>query len=169
MKTTIVPAQVTTVEDRVTANLGISQLALFALPMFVGAFLYWALPPTMDFSLYKLIIIAILTFACLILAIRIDGKIILLWLILIMRYNRRPILYLFNKRTLSNREDFPKIKVKATKTKKTLRQLRPINAPRLSMRQSAYAYAVLNDPVNRLNFETNKKGVLNVRITEIQE
>lgn len=169
MRTTIVPAQVTTVEDRVTANLGISQLILFITPLFIGALLYWALPPTMDFSLYKLVFIALLTLACLILAIRIGGKIILLWLVLIMRYNRRPTLYLFDKRTLSNREDFPKVQVTSTQTKKVVKQPVKINIPKLSMRQSAYAYATLDDPVNRLNFETNKKGVLNVRITEIQD
>jgi hypothetical protein len=146
MKTTIVPAQVTTVEDRVTANLGISQLILFITPLFIGALLYWALPPTMDFSLYKLIFIALLTLTCLILAIRIGGK-----------------------RTLSNREDFPKVQLKSTQTKKVAKQPVVINIPKLSMRQSAYAYATLDDPVNRLNFETNKKGVLNVRITEIQD
>ena len=61
----------------------------------------------MDFSLYKVILIAVVTVLSGILAIRIKGKIILLWLFVLFRYNLRPKLYLFNKRVCSYREYYP--------------------------------------------------------------
>jgi hypothetical protein len=169
MKITVVPAQVTTVEDRITANLSISQLILLAIPMFFGALLYWVLPPAMDFSLYKLIIISALTVVCIVLSIRIRGKITLLWLVLILRYNMRPKLYLLDKRTTVAREDYPDTPVSSDYSKNTLEKLDHAGALRLGNRESAYVYTALNDPMSRLNFETNKKGVINVRITEVQE
>lgn len=60
MKVTVVPAQVTTVEDHVAGSLGFSQLILFAIPVFGGALLYAILPPSMEYCLYKIIVIAFL-------------------------------------------------------------------------------------------------------------
>src|ERR1035437_3790831 len=99
MKITVVPAQVTTVEDRVAGNLGFSQLILFAIPVFGGSLLYAALPPSMSASAYKLVIIGIVAVFNSVLAIRIKGKILLLWMIVLLRYNLRPRFYLFNKNT----------------------------------------------------------------------
>lgn len=167
MKATIVPAEVTTVEDRVTANLSISQLILFALPMFTGGLLYWILPPSMDFSMYKLVAIGIIAVVSFILAIRVNGKILLLWLLIISRYNKRPKLYLFDKRSSCAREDYPEVKKKDDIDQKSVKKQQVNSLPRLSIKQSTYVYSALSDPVKRLNFETNKKGELNVRITEI--
>ena len=73
MKVTVVPAQVTTVEDRISGNLSMSQIALFAIPIFCGSLLYAVLPPSMEVSLYKLIAIGILSLLSCQLAIRIKG------------------------------------------------------------------------------------------------
>ena len=40
MRTTVVPAQVTTVEDKIAGNLGLSQLLLLTLPVFGGSALF---------------------------------------------------------------------------------------------------------------------------------
>jgi hypothetical protein len=168
MKITIVPAQVTTVEDRVAGNLGFSQLALFALPVFGGALLYAILPPSMDYCLYKIIVIAVVAIVSVILAIRIKGKIILLWVVVLLHYNLRPKLYLFNKNISCYREDYPEpIKVPIQKHSKA--KLRVQTAlPKLESNEQARLYVAMDNPVSRLCFETNKKGGLNVRITEIQ-
>ena len=169
MKITVVPAQITTVEDRVAGNFGFSQLILFAIPIFGGSLLFAVLPPSMDVSLYKIIIICVMAVVACILAIRIKGKIILLWLIVLLRYNLRPKLYLFNKNTSSYRKDYPKPpsppKQKATSTKKEA--LVPL--PKLGFAEKAQLYAAFDNPASRLQFKTTKKGGLNVRITEIQE
>lgn len=168
MKATIVPAEVTSVEDKITANLSMSQLILFAMPMFMGALMYWILPPSMDYSPYKLVVIGLITVISFILAIRINGKIVLLWIITISRYNRRPKLYLFDKRTVYAREDYPEVKQEVRHKAATKKQSDFSVQPKLSIRESDFVYSTLNDPIKRLNFETNKKGELNVRITEVQ-
>jgi hypothetical protein len=169
MKITVVPAQVTTVEDRVAGNLGFSQLALFALPVFGGALLYAILPPSMEYSLYKIIMVGVIAITSGILAIRIKGKIILLWLVVLLRYNLRPKLYLFNKNISCFREDYPEpIKVPIQKTNKTKLRTQVV-LPKLAGHERARLYATMDNPVSRLCFETNKKGGLNVRITEVQE
>ena len=105
MKTTVVPAQVTTVEDRIMGNLGLSQILLIILPVFIGAGLYALLPPNMVGSLYKYLIITVVSLVSFILAIRIRGKIVLLWILTIARYNLRPKYYIFNKNTQARYHD----------------------------------------------------------------
>src|SRR5665213_3181374 len=93
MKVTVVPAQVTTVEDRIAGRLGLSQIMLLITPIFVGSALYAVLPPLMNSSPYKLVIIITIMLICSSLAIRIKGKILLLWLIVVLRYRLRPSYY----------------------------------------------------------------------------
>lgn len=167
MKVTVVPAQVTTVEDKITGNLSLTQIALFAVPVFGGSLLYAALPPTMGYVLYKVIVIGIVAIISLALSIRIKGKIVLQWLMVLLRYHARPRLYLFNKNTALYREDYPEVpKQQATAT--TVQEKKPITLPKIDASQKAYLYAKLGDPINRLKFETTKKGGLNVRISETE-
>lgn len=168
MKVTVVPAQVTTVEDRITGNLSVSQIVLFAIPVFGGSLLYAALPPVMEFHLYKLILIGIVALLTGLLAIRIKGKIVLMWVLILLRYHSRPRLYLFNKNTSAYREDYPELP-KEVVVKTTAKERTPIALPKLGVQEKAYIYATLNDPISRLRFETTKKGGLHVRITETQE
>lgn len=169
MKVTVVPAQVTTVEDRIIGSLGFSQMMLLIVPIFVGAALFAIFPPAMGGSVYKYVIMGILALACCILAIRIKGKIIALWLITIMRYNLRPKFYLFNKNTTALREQYDtkhpesEMDASAAKIKKT------ISVPKLELREVAKVYTTIDNPAAKLRFETTKKGGLNVRLTEIEE
>ena len=107
MKVTVVPAQVTTVEDRIIGNLGFSQVLLLIVPVFFGAGLFALLPPMMGGALYKYMTLAVLGFICAILSIRIKGRIIASWLTTILRYNLRPKYYLFNKNTVALRKEYP--------------------------------------------------------------
>lgn len=168
MKVTVVPAQVTTVEDRITGNLSVSQIVLFAIPVFGGSLLYAALPPVMEFHLYKLILIGIVALLTGLLAIRIKGKIVLMWVLILLRYHSRPRLYLFNKNTSAYREDYHELP-KEVAVKTTAKERTPIALPKLGVQEKAYIYATLDDPISRLRFETTKKGGLHVRITEAQE
>lgn len=168
MKVTVVPAQVTTVEDRITGNLSVSQIVLFAIPVFGGSLLYAALPPVMEFHLYKLIVIGIVALLAGLLAIRIKGKIVLMWALVLLRYHSRPRLYLFNKNTSAYREDYPE-PPKEAEAKTTIKDHIPMTLPKLGVKEKAYIYATLDDPISRLRFETTKKGGLHVRITETQE
>lgn len=169
MKATVVPAQITNVEDRVAGNLGFSQLILFAVPVFGGALLYAILPPFMEYCLYKIIVIGVITVFSSILAIRIKGKIILLWLVVLLSYNFRPKLFLFNKCVVCYRKDYPETAKEFTLGDKKIQLACPVTIPKLGSREMTQLYVAMENPVNRLCFETNRKGKMNVRITEIQK
>lgn len=169
MKATVVPAQVTTVEDRIMGTLGFSQLMLLIVPIFIGAGLFAMLPPFMGGSIYKYIFIGIATTLCCILAIRVKGKIVLLWVIVIMHYNLRPKFYLLNKNTAALREQYANRTEELEEQKPRARLKKSLIVPRLEFHQTAKVLATIDNPASKLRFETTKKGGLHVRLTEIEE
>lgn len=169
MKVTVVPAQVTTVEDRIMGNLGFSQMMLLIVPIFVGGALFALLPPAMGSSVYKYTVMGILALICCTLAIRIKGKILALWLITIVRYNLRPKFYLFNKNTTALREQYETKHAKPPEAKSTTKTKQPLALPRLELRETMKAYATIDNPAANLRFETTKNGGLNVRFTEVED
>jgi hypothetical protein len=169
MRVTAVPAQVTTVEDRIMGNLGFSQLVLFVIPVFVGAGLFIVLPPVMHGSLYKYIVAGIIAAISGILAIRIKGKIILLWLVTILHYNLRPKYYLFNKNVSIYREDYRSHQPEPeTATKQPTAKPQSM-LPRLGFHEAAQILATIEKPESNLRFEMTKKGGLHVRLTEVED
>jgi hypothetical protein len=168
MKVTIVPAQVTTVEDRIAGDLSVLQVGLLAVPIFGGSLLYAVLPPSMEFSLYKLMVIAFLAVAAGLLAIRIKGKVIFMWALIFLRYALRPRLYLFNKNTTLYREEYLEfLQETTTQVDAVERVFAPLQ--NLDIHEKAYVYAAFDDSISRLRFETTKKGGLNVRVTKVEK
>lgn len=168
MKTTVVPAQVTTVEDRIAGNLGLSQILLLSAPVFGGSMLFVVLPPSFKSALYKLIIIITLFVVCGLLAIRVRGRILLQWITLLARYYARPRYYVFDKRSMAGRT-LPQAvsEVEATDTEasslKTAKR-----KPSLSTMHLVELQELLANPSANITFESQKGG-LNVRITEIKQ
>ena len=169
MKVTVVPAQITTVEDRVAGNLGMSQMILFAIPIFGGSALFAGLPPVMGGALYKYIVIGVVALISCILAIRIKGRILLLWLLLIMRYNLRPAYYLYDKHSLVFRDIAAQVKEIAPKTVSVKKKAKTHTLPHISTTDAARIMSLIENPAANLRFEANKRGGLYVRITEIKE
>ena len=169
MKATVVPAQVTTIEDRIMGNLGFSQLALFVVPVFVGAGLFILLPPVMHGSPYKYLVAVLIGVMCGILAIRIKGKIILLWLVTILRYNLRPKYYLFKKSTATHREDYQMRKPDAVAETSKQQARQAATVPKLAFQDALQVLQTINNPESKLRFEMTKKGGLNVRLTEVED
>ena len=167
MKVTVVPAQVTTVEDRVAGNLGFSQLILLAIPIFGGALLFAIIPPFMGISLLKIIVVAVIAVVSSSLAIRIKGKIVLLWLIVLLRYRLRPRMYVLTKNTSLYREDYPDVP-ETKQTKQNVAETKTSTRAQLGFKEKARVYAALDNPTARLTFETTKKGGLNVRLQELK-
>ncbi len=97
MKTTTVPAQITTVEDRLAGNLSLTQLLLLVSPVFISCLIYVVLPPFIKISLFKVSISVLIFLLFSVMSIRIKGKIIILWLFLVMKYRNRPRYYLYDK------------------------------------------------------------------------
>lgn len=168
MKITVVPAQVTTVEDKIMGSLSLSQLMILLLPVFIGAALFAILPLAMGSSIYKYVLIGFLAVICLILSIRIKGKIVALWIVTILRYNLRPKYYLFNKNVTTLRTDYAEPKREETKTE-SKSKTHTFSVPRLGTLETAKVLAAIENPASNLRFETTKKGGLHVRLTEVEE
>lgn len=169
MKATIVPAQVTTVEDRIMGGLSFSQLMLLLVPVFVSAGMYALIPPFMDGNIYKYIAMGAVALICGILAIRIKGKILALWLAIVLRYNLRPKYYLFNKNTTALREQY--VEHTPVAEEKTERQSlkERVQVPHLELHEVTKVMAKLENPAAKLRFETTRNGGLYVRLTEVEE
>lgn len=169
MRQTVVPAQVTTVEDRIMGSLGFSQLALLVLPIFIGVGLYLILPPVGHGTIYKYVVIGFIATVMGVLAIRIKGKIILLWLVTIIRYNLRPTYYVFNKNTANHREQHINHQAKAAKQTVSEKKTKVAKVPKLAFQDAMNAFDVLHEPGRKVRFEMNKKGGLHVRLTEVED
>jgi hypothetical protein len=167
MKVTVVPAQVTTIEDRIAGSLGLSQILLLAAPVFSGSALYIILPPTMHNAPYKLVIFALLLLVCSLMAIRIKGKILLLWLVVILRYNLRPRYYVYNKNSLASREFEENLPAEAD-NQEDKAPVKRSRLPALGTADVVRLQAILENPAANLSFKANKGG-LHVLITEVKE
>lgn len=168
MRVTAVPAQVTTVEDRIMGNLGFSQLVLFILPIFIGGGLFIVLPPFMHGSLYKYVLITVISVLSVVLAIRIKGKIILYWLITIIRYNLRPKYYVYQK-SLDHREHYESVQKDVAEASSLEPDEQISRIPHLAFPDAAYALEAISEPDRNVRFEMTKKGGLHVRLTKIED
>ena len=97
MRSTVVPAQITTVEDRIAGNLTFTQIIMFVIPLVTSTTVYVLIPPQSQLGLFKLVLICIQILIFGILAIRIRGKILADWLIIYIKFKIRPRVYIFTK------------------------------------------------------------------------
>ncbi len=97
MRTRVIPAQITTVEDKIAGSLNLPQILLLMLPVFWSTVVYAVLPPTMHLAWYKLPLVLCVALLSLTLALRVKGKLIAQWLVILLRYTLRPKYYVFNK------------------------------------------------------------------------
>jgi hypothetical protein len=169
MRSTIVPAQVTTVEDRVAGKLGLSQLVLLAAPVFLGSILYVILPPFYEYHVYKIVVLVVLAVACGLLAVRIKGQILLLWLLMIARYNLRPRYFVYSKNSLHGRDKVePSKSEEAVDTGADAPAVARPKQPQLSTAELVKIEELLANPQANVRFTTTRKGELRVHITEGQ-
>jgi hypothetical protein len=166
MKMSVVPAQITTVEDRIAGSLGLSQLLLFAIPIFLGSALYVVLPPYFRGAPYKAVVIGLLTCMCCILAVRLKGKLVLFWLIMLLHYGARPRYYVFDKRSLHAREQYSgKEEVVEDEPVSTEHVRKPLS---VSTPELVRLQEFMLDPAANMRLET-RKGDLYVHITEVKQ
>lgn len=103
MRTTIIPAQITTVEDKIAGSLNFAQILLLMLPVLWGTLVYAIFIPTMKLAPYKVSLVLLVSAISLILAIRVKDKIIAEWIGILLRYKLRPKFYIFNKNDITER------------------------------------------------------------------
>lgn len=169
MRTTIVPAQVTTVEDKITGNLSVMQLLLLILPVFVGGALFVALPPFFSYAVYKIVFLVLLVALCASLAVRIKGKIVLQWLTILLKFNLRPQYYIFdvNDTYLRNDVSYKPVHIEEEKIAE-VKPSKDATLPALRTADLIKAKDILANPAARPSFVVNRKGVMSVRITEVK-
>ncbi len=97
MRTTVIPAQITTVEDKIAGNLNLTQILILLIPVFWTTVVYAFFAPGVKLVWYKFPLILAVLFICLALAIRLKGKVALEWLMVLLKYRLRPKYYLFDK------------------------------------------------------------------------
>lgn len=167
MKSTVVPAQITTVEDRIAGNLGVSQALLLLVPIFGSSLSFAILPPFVSYATYKVVLIVCLATICGTLAIRVRGRLLLHWAIAILRYNVRPRYYVFDKNSTYMRETPRRIKQEVDEPAQDKKQLVP-KLPNISTAERVKIEDIMMNPQANLYFTTNRKGKLSVRITEVK-
>jgi len=122
MRTTIIPSQITTVEDKIAGSLNMTQILILMFPVLWTALIYILFAPAMKLVPYKLGLIGVVIMVCLILVIRIKDKIVAEWLGVVLKYQFRPKYWLFNKNDSTNRiidiPDIPDIAISKRKTTK---------------------------------------------------
>lgn len=169
MKTTTVPAQVTTVEDKIAGNLSLTQMLLLAAPVFIGAASYALFPPNFKYALYKVIILALLMIGFGGMAIRIKGMLLVHWLVILFHYNARPRFFLYDKNDLYLRVAIPKVVPKPNQAtiekKQRWSKLVDLDIPTAERVKFEH---ILGNPDARLAFHATKKGGLHVTLTEVE-
>jgi hypothetical protein len=170
MKSTIVPAQITTVEDRITGNLTLNQLVLLIAPIFLDVVFYAILPTPLKFSPYKVCLILLIDPLCWLLAIRIKTKILLFWLITIIKYNLRPNHYVFNKNDSYLRaSQSPTLKSTTEEVVSfETNNYDPKPEPALTDQDRFDLLNIFNNPNLRISFMNDRKAGLHVHITEVE-
>ena len=168
MKTAIVPAQITTVEDKIAGNLSLSQIILLAIPAFIAAAIYIVFPPTLKFVNYKLALVALASIVISSLAVRVRGKLVLHWLIAMTRFNLRPRYYIFNKNDLHLRYEPVAQAQPATKRPSIAKQVVDRIVHDISTADRVIIENLLDNPNANIHFKSDKRGGLHVVITEVE-
>lgn len=165
MKSAVVPAEITSVEDKVAGNLGMTQFLLLSTAVLGGAAIYTLVPPFLGFTTFKGIVVAATVVGFSILSIRIKGQILVHLLIIMLSYNRRPRYHVNNKNDMYLRSQ-PKIEVEDEGAEQDDETQAVVAAPQLGLAGAAQLQQIIDNPQANLHFRTNRKGAMRVHVTE---
>lgn len=170
MRSTVIPAQITTVEDKIAGNLNLTQIVLFLGAIFSATLLYVILPPIYHLTPPKTIVGLVTIMGFVALAIRIKGKIVLDWLLILSRFNLRPRYYVLNKNDNYLRTLYlPEQQAKAKLFAKRLSPQRETN-PEVAdpgIKDLVKLDTLVKNKNLSFSFKTSKKGGLNVAFEQI--
>jgi hypothetical protein len=169
MRTSNVPAQITTIEDKIAGNLTLQQMILLASPIFIDFAVYTIFPKELKLNTYKLILMLLITGVLASLAIRIKTKTLLVWMVTVTKYRLRARYYIFDKnndylRGLDLASPFIAYEIGASVSKKDSKK---VNRKLIEGDYIKLEHILTNSSAN-LTFTSNRKGVLHVSFTEIK-
>ncbi len=167
MRTTVIPAQITTVEDRIAGSLSMTQVIILMVPVFFATIMFAIFPPTMHIVLYKLPPVFIVLLISLLLSLRIKGKVVMSWLLVLASYNLRPKYYVFKKSDAYLR-NIPRLeKTTNQKIDKPKKELL-IPAKSFGLTELKQLKKFIKNPDYSFSIKPGKKGGLYVAVSEIQ-
>ena len=158
MRTTIIPAQITTVEDKIAGSLNMTQILIMMFPVLWTALVYILLFPSMKLTSFKLVLIIFATATSSILALRIKDKIVAEWLGVLFKYRLRPKYYLFNKNDLTNRTiDIPELPIEQITVKKSVKKISKSQNMNLDILDQVRLEHLINSGKVALHYQLSKK------------
>ena len=172
MKVRNIPAQITTVEDKIVGNLNLTQMLLLMLPIFFFMLVYTILPPYMDLSWYKMLLVFTIGISCIVLSLRIKDKVIINWITILLRYNTRPQYYVFNKNDTSLRQ----VEFVSPKKRNSTQSNPSINLEKINQHSAGIPLKdvirfdnLLTDPNYTFSIKSQKKGALHVAFEQVKK
>jgi len=166
MKTVVVPAQITTVEDRIAGSLTFPQIILLVMPLVIGAGIYAVMSPKLHFATIKLAIIIIQYSIFGLLALRFNGKIVADWLIIYLRYAIRPRRYIFTKNDPIHRDIVVEDdKITVTSEEQIAEQDIKVS-PALSLPEQIKIDRLFDNAAVSISFKLPKKGGIDVALKQ---
>lgn len=169
MRTTIIPAQITTVEDRIAGNFTFSQIVLLIIALLTSFATYAIVPERMHVGPIKLFLIGLQIIIFGGLALRFRGKILADWLIIYLRFKSRPRTYIFTKNDLTARdiqiaEHNNETPIKQVTNKQKVAKNRSI----LSLGEQTKINRLIEDVSLTISFKPSKKGGVDVELKPIK-
>ena len=165
MKTTIVPAQITTVEDRIAGNLNFPQIILLLGALFISTAIYAVLPVRFHLHTYKIVLMGLMSGFCCLLALRIQGKIVAQWLVILSRYTFRPMYHVFDKNDLYLRDVVVPPDTAVTKHHAKSTAATGKGQITVSLAEDIRLQELLNTRRSDLRFQFRKKGGMYVAVS----
>lgn len=166
MRTTVVPAQITTVEDRIAGNLTFSQVVLLIVPLVTGLLTYVEVSPHSKLSVLKTVLVGVQFLAFGSLAIRVRGRIVAEWLAILLRFSARPRIYLATVQEAAS-DDYLGAATAARATEQIpVKSERPA-LRRLDLVQQMHANNLFTNPGRGVRFVPTKKGGIDVTLSPL--
>ena len=163
MKTTVVPAQITTVEDRIAGNFTFPQIVLLIIPLLTSTAIYAIVPIQMHMNTFKVVLVAWQFIFFGLLALRFRGKIIADWLVIYLRFKLRPRFYIFTKNDTTAR-DIAIIPTEESIEIEIVSQEEKATHTHFPMSDKVKVDRLLENPALSVSFKFAKKGGLDVSL-----
>jgi hypothetical protein len=168
MKTATVPAQVTTIEDRIAGNFTVSQLLILMLGFGLATIVYFFVAPRYHFNPVKAAVM-LATVLCIVpLSLRIGDRILADWLVVLIRFWLRPRRYVFTKNDPSTRSLPPSKNMTTAITQ--IATSKPVSSAieTVSVPDKIRFDELLTSPSLAVRFVVAKKGGIDVTLAPLK-
>jgi hypothetical protein len=164
MKSVPVPAQVTTIEDRIAGKLTLQQVVILVSALLMDFIVFAIFPSALKINFIKLLIITLITTFFSISSLRLKEKLVIYWVVLIIKYLARPRYYVYDKNDYYLRQN------PATLDPENLKVTKPNKHPlpkkmNINTEDHLRIIQLISSDFLQLKF-SKRKGALNVSVTE---